>query len=170
MSGDPFIALGLPADPALTDDDVRAAWRRAAAATHPDRADGGDPATFAAAAAAYSDLRTAFGRGEALAGLAAPATSRRPARVRRREPPGGWAGRIGRGRPARLAARLAAAAAVSILVVAVNGWRPASLALLAGALTWLIRTAHRDLGPAPASPPGAADARTRDAGNGGRAA
>ena len=29
--------------PDLTDDDVRAAWRRIAAATHPDRDDGGDP-------------------------------------------------------------------------------------------------------------------------------
>ncbi len=92
MSGDPFVALGLPADPALTDDDVRAAWRRAAAATHPDRADGGDPAAFAAAAAAYSDLRTAFGRGEALAGLAAPATVRRPAP----RPAAGAARRMGR--------------------------------------------------------------------------
>ena len=52
-----------PAPPSaeLTDDDVRAAWRRVAAATHPDRADGGDPAAFAAAAAAYTLLRTAAG-------------------------------------------------------------------------------------------------------------
>jgi len=41
---DPFAALGLAARPDLTDDDVRAAWRRIAASTHPDRADGGDPA------------------------------------------------------------------------------------------------------------------------------
>jgi hypothetical protein len=64
---DPFAALGLAARPDLTDDDVRAAWRRVAAATHPDRADGGDPARFAAAAAAYTELRTRFGRGEAMA-------------------------------------------------------------------------------------------------------
>src|SRR6202035_2075191 len=63
---DPFGALGLPPDRGLTDDDVRAAWRRIATATHPDRADGGDPAQFAAAARAYSDLRTRFGRNEAL--------------------------------------------------------------------------------------------------------
>ena len=31
------------AAPELTDDEVRAAWRRAASATHPDRDDGGDP-------------------------------------------------------------------------------------------------------------------------------
>ncbi len=71
MNGDPFTALGLPARPGLTDDDIRAAWRRVAAATHPDRADGGDPARFAAAAAAYTELRTRSGRGEAYADLAA---------------------------------------------------------------------------------------------------
>jgi curved DNA-binding protein CbpA len=65
----PFATLGLPARAGLTDDEVRAAWRRVAAATHPDRADGGDPARFAAAAAAYTALRTRSGRGEALAGL-----------------------------------------------------------------------------------------------------
>jgi hypothetical protein len=69
----PFAALGLPARPGLADDEVRAAWRRIAAATHPDRADGGDPDRFAAAAAAYTMLRTASGRGEALADLAGPA-------------------------------------------------------------------------------------------------
>lgn len=68
---DPFAALGLPARPGLSDDDVRSAWRRIAAATHPDRADGGDPARFAEAAAAYTVLRTRFGRGEALADLQA---------------------------------------------------------------------------------------------------
>ena len=46
---DPFTVLGLAARPGLTDDEVRAAWRRIAAATHPDRADGGDAARFAAA-------------------------------------------------------------------------------------------------------------------------
>ena len=64
---DPFAALGLTARPDLTDDDVRMAWRRVAAATHPDRSDGGDPDRFAAAAAAYTELRTQFGRGEAMA-------------------------------------------------------------------------------------------------------
>jgi len=64
---DPFGLLGLPARAGLTDEEVRAAWRRIAAATHPDREDGGDPARFGAAAAAYVTLRTPFGRGEALA-------------------------------------------------------------------------------------------------------
>ena len=79
MTRDPFAALGLAASRDLTDDDVRAAWRRVAAATHPDRADGGDPAAFAAAASAYSDLRTRFGRNEALADLRTTARRPRPA-------------------------------------------------------------------------------------------
>ena len=64
---DPFRVLGLPARPDLSDDEVRAAWRRIAAATHPDRPDGGDGERFAAAAGAYAVLRTAYGRGEAYA-------------------------------------------------------------------------------------------------------
>jgi len=80
VNGDPFTALGLPARPGLTDDDIRAAWRRVAAATHPDRADGGDAARFAAAAAAYTELRTRSGRGEAYADLAAR-PSRQPERT-----------------------------------------------------------------------------------------
>ena len=80
---DPFSTLGLPARPGLTDDEVRAAWRRIAAASHPDRADGGDPARFAAAAAAYTVLRTQFGRSEALADLA---ERRRGTAWRRRAP------------------------------------------------------------------------------------
>ncbi len=63
----PFDVLGLPASRDLTDEDVRSAWRRIAAATHPDRPGGGDPARFAAASAAYMMLRTRTGRGEALA-------------------------------------------------------------------------------------------------------
>jgi curved DNA-binding protein CbpA len=70
VNDDPFALLGLPTRAGLSDDDVRAAWRRVAAATHPDRDDGGDPARFGAAAAAYAMLRTAYGRGEALADLA----------------------------------------------------------------------------------------------------
>ena len=76
----PFAALGLPARAGLTDDEVRAAWRRVATATHPDRPDGGDPDRFATAAAAYTALRTRSGRGEALADLAGHPGRRRPAR------------------------------------------------------------------------------------------
>jgi hypothetical protein len=143
-----FGALGLAADPALTDDEVRMAWRRVAAATHPDRADGGDPAAFAAAAAAYSLLRTRSGRGEARGDVAEPAS--RPGRggVRRRA---GQAARlpvrIGAGRPWRLAARVAVAVAFSAAALAVAGGRPAGPALVTGAVTWLLLTAPRDLAP-----------------------
>ena len=165
---DPFTVLGLPARPGLSDDEVRSAWRRIAAQTHPDRADGGDPARFAAAAAAYTALRTRFGRAEALADLAAPArrwipraaraAPRRPGRPaaageRRRWRPAagpaalrGWA-RVRRGRPVRLALRIAGAAAVSLGVALVAGARPATPALITGAATWLALTARHDLAP-----------------------
>ncbi len=136
---DPFAVLGLPTRPDLTGDEIRAAWRRMAAATHPDRADGGDPARYAEAAAAYTTLRTASGRGEAYADLAA----RRPGGRLRRGPDG----RLRRGRPAVLALRTAAAAAVSAGALAVAGPQPASFALVAGAITWLARTGRRELAP-----------------------
>jgi len=68
-TADPFAALGLPARPDLTDEQVRAAWRAVAAATHPDRPGGGNPAAYAAASAAYAALRTPWGRSEAYADL-----------------------------------------------------------------------------------------------------
>ncbi len=83
--GSPFSVLGLPASAEVTDEDVRAAWRRTAAATHPDRRDGGDPLRFAEASAAYTALRTRFGRGEALAELAHGGRDSHPAVV---SPPG----------------------------------------------------------------------------------
>src|SRR5579862_6119243 len=67
---DPLEALGLPARPDLDDEQVRAAWRAIAAATHPDRADGGDLAAYTAASAAYAELRTPWARSEAYADLA----------------------------------------------------------------------------------------------------
>ena len=123
-----------------------------AAATHPDRADGGDPARYAEAAAAYTTLRTASGRGEAYADLAA----RRPGRLRlgaargsrgRPRHDGTCGAAAERGRPAVLALRTAAAAAVSAGALAVAGPQPASFALVAGAITWLIRTGRRELAP-----------------------
>jgi len=139
VTDDPFLALGLPARPGLTDDDVRAAWRRIAAATHPDRDDGGDPAVFGAAAAAYALLRTEYGRGEALADV-----DSRPRRDRR----GSRASRgFQRGRPAVLALRVLGAAGAGALAVAVAGWTPATIGVLAGALTWLVATARHDLPP-----------------------
>jgi hypothetical protein len=147
---DPFATLGLPAQPGLGDDEVRAAWRRMAAATHPDRADGGDPARFAAAAAAYTTLRTRFGRSEALADLARPARRPRPGRLgwqRACAGPARLLARVRRGRPALLALRLTVVAAVSVTAVAVAGRAPATPALIVGAVTWLMLTARHDLAP-----------------------
>ena len=146
----PFDALGLPASAGLPDDDVRSAWRRIAAATHPDREDGGDAAAFAAAAAAYTLLRTAAGRAEVLADLTEQAGRREPSGP---VPRTNWLAsaaaatgrRIRHGRPARLAIRLLTAGAAAAVAVAAVGWQPASAALVTGALTWLLVSARRDL-------------------------
>ena len=159
-TNNPFAALGLPARADLSDDDVRAAWRRLAAATHPDRADGGDPARFAAAAAAYTVLRTRSGRGEALADLTAPTPP-----PRRTQPPGRaspiaapgaaaaatatrpLAARIRHGRPIRLLVRVAIAALVSAGVAIAAGAQAATPALIVGVATWLLLTGRHDLAP-----------------------
>jgi curved DNA-binding protein CbpA len=78
MAVNPFDALGLPARPDLTDEQVRAAWRTIAAATHPDRPGGGDVARYTEATAAYAVLRTPWGRSEALADLGAAADDTSP--------------------------------------------------------------------------------------------
>jgi hypothetical protein len=135
----PFAALMLPTRDDLTDDDVRAAWRRIAAATHPDREDGGDPARFAAAAAAYATLRTRYGRGEALADPREPGR-RGTAASRRSWLAAGWRWLPG-GRPAaRVCLRVLAAGAASAFAVVAAGWAPATAGVLAGALTWLVVT------------------------------
>lgn len=137
---DPFGALGLPARAGLSDEEVRAAWKRIAAATHPDRDDGGDPARFASAASAYDTLRTSFGRGEALADLGLAGAAPRAARHARRSgaPGPGLSGRPGW----RLAARAAAAAGVTATGVLAAGWTPGTVGLLAGALTWAAVTSR----------------------------
>jgi curved DNA-binding protein CbpA len=159
--GDPFRVLGLQPRPDLTDDEVHAAWRRIAAATHPDREDGGDPERFAAAAAAYTALRTRFGRGEVLADRSArPAATgsgrRRPVMARwhgqRFAAVGRLLARARRGRPARLALRIAVAAAAAAIAVAAAGPHPAAPALATGVATWLALTARRDLAPRDDSP------------------
>lgn len=150
---DPFAVLGLPARRDLTDEDVRAAWRRIAAATHPDLADGGDPARYSTAAAAYDTLRTSFGRGEALAdlGLTGYRGTARAARhgrhrgdARARRMPSSWPatrlfGQVGRAPHVSGSAALGTGiAAVAAVAVAAVGWTPASIALLVGAATWLV--------------------------------
>jgi hypothetical protein len=80
--------LGLRADDDLSDDEVRAAWRRIAAATHPDRADGGEPERFARAASAYTDLRTTYLRNEARAARTEASQQRRVRHAFGQRPPG----------------------------------------------------------------------------------
>ena len=155
-AADPFRVLGLEPRPELTDDEVHAAWRRTASATHPDREDGGDPQRFADAAAAYTMLRTRFGRGEALADLGAVRPVAGGSGGRQSVMPGLSAARSGparllaqvrRGRPARLALRVLVAVAASAAAVAAAGPHPAAPALVTGAATWLVLTARHDLAP-----------------------
>jgi hypothetical protein len=151
----PFTALGLSARPGLTDDQVRAAWRAVAAATHPDRDDGGNPAAYSAATVAYAQLRTAWGRSEALADLAAvpyvPPAEPAPAGPAA----SAWRtvamlpARIRHGRPLRLAARAVVAAAVALLAVTVIPGNPSAPAVAAGAFLWLAFTVRGDLAPPP---------------------
>jgi hypothetical protein len=152
----PFAALGLPAAAGLTDEEVRAAWRHAAARTHPDRDDGGNPAAYTAAATAYAQLRTPWGRSEALADLNAPDACPTPAAP---APPGPrrsalrWLAilpaRARHGRPLRLAARAITAAAVAALALIVIPGTPSAPAIIAGCALWLAFTARADLAPPP---------------------
>ena len=150
----PFTALHLPAAADLDDEQVRAAWRAIAAATHPDRADGGDPAAYAAAAAAYTQLRTSWGRSEALADLTAamlpppepgPAAPGMPAWRAAAALPA----RIRHGRPARLAARTLTAATVALLAVTVIPGTPSAPAVVTGSFLWWALTIRGDLAPPP---------------------
>jgi hypothetical protein len=153
---DPFAALGLPAGPDLTDEQVRAAWRAIAAATHPDRPDGGNVPRYTAAATAYAQLRTPWGRSEAYADLTTtpgylPATAGQlPA------PPIGWwravrlvPARIRHGRPLRLVARAITAAVLSLLVLRLVPGQPSGPAVVTGLITWFVLTARGDLAPPP---------------------
>jgi hypothetical protein len=153
----PFEVLGLPVRADLSDAQVRTAWKNIAAATHPDRPGGGDITAYTAAATAYAQLRTGWGRSEAYADLAttephipSPAT-----------PPGRWPGvnvrrqlwlipaRTRHGRPLRLAARARAAALLSLLVLAMIPGQAAGPAVLTGLIVWFFCTARGDLAPPP---------------------
>jgi hypothetical protein len=167
MTRNPFEALGLPADPGLTDEQVRAAWRQIAAATHPDRGDGGDPARYTAASAAYAQLRTPWSRSEAYADLAerasrgdGPGTTPLPvipAAIQPRPVPP-WQpiitlaqvpARIARGRPRRLLIRAAIAAALSLIVLQLVPGSAAAPADITGLITWFLLTGRKDLAPPP---------------------
>jgi hypothetical protein len=167
MSTNPFDALGLPARPDLDDEQVRAAWRAIAAATHPDRADGGDLARYTAASAAYAELRTAWGRSEAWADLAEqaersgePVTAPLPAVPCEVLPPpvppwqplidlGRLPARIRRGRPLRLLVRATVAGLLSLAVLALIPGTPAAPADVLGLVLWFVLTGRRDLAPPP---------------------
>jgi curved DNA-binding protein CbpA len=151
----PFAALNLPAGPPLSDADVRAAWRTVAAATHPDRPDGGNPAAYTAAQAAYAQLRTPWGRSEALADLAAvPHVP--PARA---PDPLPWhalaaaaavlPARVVRGRPVRIVVRAAVAAAAAYAAVRLVPGTPSAPAAVAGCVLWWLLSARADLAPPP---------------------
>jgi hypothetical protein len=151
----PFAALRLPPDAALTDENVRAAWRTIAAATHPDRPDGGNPAAYAAAQAAYAQLRTGWGRSEALADLAVLPhipTAQAPG------PPPWHAfltvaavlpARIVKGRPWRIAVRAVIAAAAGYAVTRIAPGTPAEPADVIGCATWWLLSSRADLAPPP---------------------
>jgi hypothetical protein len=151
----PFAALGLPARAGLTDEEVRAAWRSLAARTHPDRDDGGNPAAYTAAATAYAQLRTPWGRSEALADL--DTTAYAPPADPAAAGPGTAAmrwlailpARVRHGRPLRLAARTITAAAVALIAQAVIPGSPSAPAIAAGCALWLTYTARADLAPPP---------------------
>ena len=151
----PFTALGLPARADLDDEQVRQAWRAIAAATHPDRADGGDAAAYTAASAAYARLRIAWGRSETLADLAAGTPPEPSGLVPAPDAGTVWGavamlpGRIRRGRLARMAARSLAAAAAGLLAVTVIPGTPSEPAVVTGAVLWWALTIRSDLAPPP---------------------
>jgi len=160
----PFDALGLPVRSDLTDEQVRAAWRAVATATHPDRADGGDVARYTAASAAYVTLRSAWGRSEAYADVTAAADDTSPLPVVAgtatlpAEPGAGprevvaaytWQlpGRIRYGRPLRLVIRGTVAALLCLGVLAAIPGDPAAPPLVAALITWFVVTGRSDLTP-----------------------
>ena len=162
---DPFAALGLPARPDLDDETVRAAWRAIAAATHPDRADGGDLARYTAATAAFAELRTPWARSEAYADLrdAAGDTSPLPVITDGYPVPGPapmpppptfrdvrqLPARIWHGRRLHLVARALTAALLSLAVLNLIPGQPAEPAVITGLIIWFVLTSRGDLAPPP---------------------
>lgn len=171
----PFAALGLPERPDLDDETVRAAWRAIAAATHPDREDGGDLARYTQATAAFHELRTPWGRSEAYADLAdqawrdgrrddGPGTEPLPAirgqgvQARLAWTPWPWRlllavawmpSRIRRGRPMHLLVRAALAAGLTLAVLTLIPGQPAAPADITILVTWFVLTGRKDLAPPP---------------------
>jgi hypothetical protein len=175
VTASPFETLGLPERPDLDDETVRAAWRAIAAATHPDRADGGDLARYTAATAAYAQLRTPWARSEAYADLRDASgdtfplpviTDAGPAPVTEPGPEPGpglgkgampsWLGdlwqlpaRIWHGRRLHLAARALVAALLCLAVLNLIPGQPAEPAAITGLITWFVLTSRGDLASRP---------------------
>jgi hypothetical protein len=170
----PFEVLGLPARRDLTSEQVDAAWRKVAAATHPDRPDGGDLARYTQASAAFAELRVPWSRSEAYADLVQqawaaghdgldddgqPCTEPLPpvpsdpgAGVPRGDPVTVLVqlpSRICRGRPLRLAIRAILAAVLSLLVLQLIPGSPAAPADVLGLVLWFVLTGRKDLAPPP---------------------
>jgi curved DNA-binding protein CbpA len=163
MTTNPFEILGLPERADLDDETVRGAWRAIAAATHPDRPDGGDLARYTAATAAYAELRTGWGRSEAYADLryAASDTSPLPVITGSYPAPGPvppppqprdlrqLPARIWHGRRLHLAARALAAVLLSLAVLNLIPGQPAEPAVITGLTIWFVLTGRGDLAPPP---------------------
>jgi hypothetical protein len=179
LTTNPFAILGLPERPDLDDQTVRAAWRAIAAATHPDRPDGGDLARYTQASAAYHELNTPWGRSEAYADLADQAWAKGLAdaypdyfpgpgadltddtpEILIIPPPPFWfahplaalaqiPARIIHGRPLRMLLRAAVAALLCLGVLALIPGQPAEPALVLGLILWFVLTARADLAPPP---------------------
>jgi hypothetical protein len=157
VTRNPFDALGLPTDPDLTDAPIHAAWRKIAAATHPDRPDGGDLARYTQASAAYAQLNSPWGRSEAYADLLdglpdttpLPPVTWTPPLPRTIRPVRALPARILHGRPLRLIIRAAIAAALSLVVLWLIPGQPAAPADVAGLIAWFAVTGRADLAPPP---------------------
>jgi hypothetical protein len=174
MHTNPFEILGLPVRRDLTDEQVDAAWRKIAMATHPDRPDGGDLARYTQASAAFAELRVPWSRSEAYADVVEQARTQgydgldddgqpytEPLPCVPFDPESGiprgdpvaaliqLPSRISRGRPLHLALRAIIAAALSVIVLQLIPGSPAVPADILGLIIWFVLTGRKDL----ASPP-----------------